>query len=125
MKISAGTKKSLNRISWVIILSYIVTYMVLSLNGQYSEELVVTGRLQNEYQMGMPDAHVWEPKFMKLRHYQHNLLGGCYLHLIWTDRKFWHTNVMLYPIYYPPGTYIDTEAVKKGAGRASGASVTH
>jgi hypothetical protein len=113
MKIPAKTKRIMDVMSWVILGLYIAAYLTLSLNGHYSDELYITGRLRDSsYGTGIPDAHIWEPKFVKLTPHEENWVGLCFWPVLWTDRKFWHARVMLSPSerMYPPGSYIDSDA---------------
>ena len=111
MKTPGKTKRIMGRTCYAIIVLYVAVYIILSVNGHYSTDLYITGRLRDVYGMGIPDAHIWEPKFTKLTPNGYNLVGGCYCFALWADRKFWHTRVMLSPsdkIEYPQGTYMDS-----------------
>src|SRR5882762_2286019 len=75
---------------------YILTYLVLTTNGTYSERPVASGRLR--FGLALNDEYVWEPAGARLRPYQINFLGGLYYYFIKLDRKVWHkSRVAIHP----------------------------
>lgn len=78
-------------ISFVMI--YVGVYTLLSCNGSYSDNLVISGAHRYNGGMGIPDAQVWNPKSIICLPYQKNALAHLFLPLISLDRNIVHKNI--------------------------------
>ena len=95
------TKQRLALISKIILLAYVSVYPILSFNGRYSSQPVISGKMRLANGFAIRDIYVWEPKYVELYPYGFNALGAIYWELIWVDRKFWHIDK---PAYSTPST---------------------
>ena len=82
----------------VIILSgYIISYIILSSFGKYSDRLNITGRHRyRDWGMGMPDAQVWNPYMTEVMSWNKNTFGIIFYPLVLVDRKFWHKDICVF-----------------------------
>jgi hypothetical protein len=89
-------RKMVDKICGIILVIYFIVYFILSFNGHYSPQPVVSGKMRLASGFGIRDIHVWEPKYTILLPYGFNALGAIYGELIWLDRKVWHRDKPVY-----------------------------
>ena len=77
----------------VVICLYVITYVLLTVNGRYTERPVASGRFRYTFGLAINDEFVWEPAGVKLRPYHINILGVAYYYFVKIDRKLWHRSI--------------------------------
>ena len=89
-KFSSRTKKILDRISLVILVAYIGSYLVLTIFGEYRGP-VASGRTKLfDWGWSALDSYIWQPKYLMLKRNNYNVGGLVYSPLILLDRMVWH-----------------------------------
>lgn len=79
-----------------IVFLYIIIYIALSVFGEYSNRLTITGKYRYKNGLGMPDAIVWNPYMIQFETYNKNILGIAFSPLLLLDRVFWHRNKSIF-----------------------------
>jgi hypothetical protein len=78
------------RVGWSFVGVYVLTYLVLTSNGQYNDRLTVSGKRRYSFGLAIPDVRVWQPKYARLSPTGINFLGYFFSPLIYLDRWLWH-----------------------------------
>ena len=76
-----------------VVLCYVLPYCLLSVRGQYSERLYVSGELRYSYGLGIPDISIWNAHLVISNPYEKNALGWLFAPLVCIDRLWWHSNI--------------------------------
>lgn len=94
-------KKKLFIYITVISVIYVISYIFLSLSGEYY--ISMTGEIRNSAGFALIDCQEWGPKFLAFDVYKDvsgrlalrgwNIGGLIYSPLIVIDRKFWHKTI--------------------------------
>lgn len=77
------------------ILMYIIVYMILTVNGRYSNNMVTSGRLRVGG-IGLRDTVIWEPCGIDLAPWRVNALGYVFFLPVVVDRAIWHRNINMF-----------------------------
>lgn len=103
-------KQKVTIVLWSVLALYAVSYVVLSLAGNYSGYLSISGKVRYESGLAVPDVREWEPYGVFKSNRGYNFLGLIYAPLVDLDQRFWHKAVDVFsdegPAQVVPGTVV-------------------